>query len=189
MTDNQMATPHASISVGYILCGVFPCGMADESGPIAIHQMNNTAWRGARKKAASSGRRSTDRRRIPDSPASGSMTRSTHSGAGCERHGPARHCSATERERHDSLLGSGTGPAGRPGEQDIGHRYPGAGPDNPEATDRLPPRKVPAGIFTGTKKAALGSFFCSTDPRIRMEVYGAADGTRTRDPRRDRPVF
>ena len=162
----------------------FPYGMPDESGPIAIHRMNNTAWKGARKKAASSGRRSTERRRIPDSPASGSMPRSTHSGVGCERHGSAkrtaRHCSATERERHDSLLGSGTGPTGRPGEQDIGHRYPGAGPDNPEATDRLPPVKSLQGFLQEQKKLPLAAFDV---PPIRESGGGIWRSGRDSNPR------
>ena len=49
--DNQMAAPHARISVSYILWA-FPYGMPEESGPTAIQRMNNTAWKGARKKAA-----------------------------------------------------------------------------------------------------------------------------------------
>ncbi|GEM_PF-5713901 len=44
------------------------------------------------------------------------------------------------------------------------------------------------GQAAGTKKAALGSFPCSTFSQ-KVAMYGAADGTRTRDPRRDRPVF
>ncbi|MEI1129904.1 hypothetical protein, partial [Pseudomonas aeruginosa] len=41
---------------------------------------------------------------------------------------------------------------------------------------------------TETKKAAIGRFLRGS-PRLGVvKMYGAADGTRTRDPRRDRPV-
>ncbi len=41
-----------------------------------------------------------------------------------------------------------------------------------------------------TKKAALLGRFQRGSSRINVQSkYGAADGTRTRDPRRDRPVF
>ncbi|MCM2058231.1 hypothetical protein, partial [Pseudomonas aeruginosa] len=42
---------------------------------------------------------------------------------------------------------------------------------------------------TETKKAAIGRFLRGS-PRLGVvKMYGAADGTRTRDPRRARPVF
>ncbi len=37
--------------------------------------------------------------------------------------------------------------------------------------------------------ASRGIFFCFKEFKGLEAVYGAADGTRTRDPRRDRPVF
>ena len=44
--------------------------------------------------------------------------------------------------------------------------------------------------IAGNKKATQGSLFCCFKEFKGLEaLYGAADGTRTRDPRRDRPVF
>ncbi len=106
---------------------------------------------------ASSGRRSTERRRIQVSPPEAHARAPAASGT-VQRRGPQGTARPQERELHDSLLGSGTGPTGRPGEQDIDHRYPGAGPDNPEATDRLPPVKSCRDFLQEQKKLPLAAF-------------------------------
>ncbi len=58
-----------------------------------------------------------------------------------------------------------------------------------EQETRQTRRKRKAQGTTETKKAAIGRFLRGS-PRLGVvKMYGAADGTRTRDPRRDRPVF